>query len=397
MLGPEPHLERAGTSTVIISGISVSRFVQRLKWTVAAALMLQLVGVLHAQGGSASSLQQLESACQSGDTASCTRTGLIYSDPADERYDPFFSLRYLQDGCSANDFIACGRLSLIYLEGTEDIDADHARSGKFAFQACAGQDRIGCEVAEAIFADASSPQFDAEKALRYRRVNCDYGKIASCAALARIYYNIEDFVPAEQIAARACTSDSRNSDICSFANALKQRRLKIEQAMAEQRRQQVAARDQKTAVVRSFLSQGNYDSAIYAAIYNSRTTADAQLALEATLRAGALGSLYKDHLYVLDYWFPTGTLNRAVNAEIAKRAHGDDCGIYNCTNMPGASARRWNAQNGAAGSASRYRSSGSSSAQPRVKSAAEIARDTRSKYRSAHCTMNNNANRYLCS
>ncbi|HBQ55186.1 MAG TPA: sel1 repeat family protein, partial [Erythrobacter sp.] len=187
--------------------------------------------------------------------------------------------------------------------------------------------------------------------------------------------------------------------VCEFAASLRQRRQEIEQALAERheaQRRRLAERERASQVVQSFLGQGKYDSAIYAAIYHSRQLADARTALEATLQAGALGSVYKDHLYVLDYWFPSGRLNAAVNAEIERRSRGDDCGIYNCTNMPGASSRRWAAGAGRT-AASRSSSSSASSFQPaRMKSAAEISRETRNRYRTAHCTMNNNANRYLC-
>jgi hypothetical protein len=83
-----------------------------------------------------------------------------------------------------------------------------------------------------------------------------------------------------------------------------------------------------------------------------------------------------------------------VNAEIARRSTGNDCGIYNCTNTPGASSARWATQNGASSS---YRRPSSSA--PEVKyglSSAQACQQTREKYRSAHCTINNNANRYAC-
>ena len=237
------------------------------------------------------------------------------------------------------------------------------------------------------------------KPLRYRRVNCDLGGWRSCEDLARIYYNLGEFAPAEQVAAKACDpAHSEQRSVCEFAASLRQRRQEIEQALDERheaQRRRLAERERTSQVVQSFLGQGKYDSAIYAAIYHSRQLADARTALEATLQAGALGSVYKDHLYVLDYWFPSGRLNAAVNAEIERRSRGDDCGIYNCTNMPGASSRRWAA--GAGRTAASRSSSSASSFQPaRMKSAAEISRETRNRYRTAHCTMNNNANRYLC-
>jgi len=337
--------------------------------------------------------------CERKVSDACGTVGLAYSDPANDQYDIFLSLRFLQEACRGNHAASCGRLALVYLEGSEDIEADRATAGRFAIKGCSLFDKTACEVAETVFAEASSDQFDAEKALRYRRVNCDQGGWRSCEDLARIYYNLGEFAPAEQVAAKACDpAHSEQRSVCEFAAGLRQRRQEIEQALAERheaQRRRLAERERASQVVQSFLGQGKYDSAIYAAIYHSRQLADARIALEATLQAGALGSVYKDHLYVLDYWFPSGRLNAAVNAEIERRSRGDDCGIYNCTNMPGASSRRWAA--GAGRTAASRSSSSASSFQPaRMKSAAEISRETRSRYRTAHCTMNNNANRYLC-
>ena len=206
-------------------------------------------------------------------------------------------------------------------------------------------------------------------------------------------------MPAEQVAAKACDpGQAAHQSICEFASSLRKRRQETERALVnrqEAQRRRQAERERASEVVRSFLVQGKYDSAIYAAIYHSRQLGDARAALEATLQAGALGSVYKDHLYVLDHWFPSGRLNAAVNGEIARRGRGNDCGIYNCTNMPGASSRRWAA--GVGRTATSRSSSPASSFKPtRVKSAAEISRETRNRYRAAHCTMKNNANRYLC-
>ncbi len=347
-----------------------------------------------------STLSQAQRDCDAGDTQACTSVGLILSDPDGDGQDVFLSLRYLQRGCRAKDATACGRLALIYFDGAGDVAADRATAGRFAMDACAVQDRTGCEVAEAIFADAASDRFDAEKALRYRRANCDFGTWRSCEDLARIYYNLEEFAPAEQVATKACDpTQAERKSVCAFARGLRDRRIRLEQAIAQQQaqqRQRLAERERASAVVQSYIRQGQYDSAVYAAIYHSRSLDDATAALEATLRAGAIGSLYKDHLYVLDYWFPTGPLNRAVNAEIARRSSPDDCGIYNCTNMPGASTRRWAAMGGGRNVSTSRPSSSPSSMQPRMKSAADISRETRNRYRTAHCTMNNNANRYLC-
>ncbi|WP_417608447.1 sel1 repeat family protein [Parasphingorhabdus sp.] len=339
--------------------------------------------------------------CNSGDKAACSKAGMILSDPNDTNFDAFLSLRYLQDACSAFDGAACGRLALIYFDGAGDVDKDWDAASNFSQRGCAEQDRDGCEVAEAIFADSGSPYFDAEKALRYRNINCGYGRWQSCMHHARILYNVGDYRNAEQIAAHACGPGGEDrQSICELAATLKSRRLKMEQAAAAQRAQQQAARQadyaNKRAIVTSFIQKRDYDGAIYAAIYNSRTVDDAQYALTAAINAGAMSSIYIDNLHVLDYWFPSGSLNRAVNAEIARRSRGNDCGIFNCTNTPGASSRRWAAQNGNSRSSYRRPSSSGSSAPTGGLSSAAATQQVRQKYRYAHCTMNNNANRNVC-
>lgn len=350
---------------------------------------------------SAGTLSTSIASCDRGDIPSCTRAGMMLSDMDNSAYDAFLSLRFLQRSCAAFDGPACGRLSLIYFAGEGDVQPDLAAASNFAMRACAERDRDGCDVAEAIFADPQSAKFDAENALRYRKINCEFGQWTSCEHLARIYFNLGDYRNAEQVAAFACgPAGADRQSVCELSNSLKSRRLKFEQAEAQRRidenNRQIAAQQQKRALIDSFLRSRDYDGAVYAAIYNSRTTDDAAYALAAAHRAGAMGSIYKDLLHILDYWLPSGELNRIVNTELRSRARANDCGIFNCTNMPGAAQKRWQAQNG---SRSSYRSSPRSSGSysgPSQPSSADINRQVREKYRSAHCTMNNNANRTLC-
>ncbi|WP_254305668.1 sel1 repeat family protein [Sphingopyxis sp. BSNA05] len=339
--------------------------------------------------------------CNAGDKSACGKAGMILSDPKSPDFDAFLSLRYLQNGCNNFDGASCGRLALIYFDGAGDVDKDWSAAGNFSQRGCAEQDRDGCDVAEAVFADSGSPYFDAEKALRYRGINCGFGRWQSCMHQARILYNLGDYRNAEQLAAHTCGSGGEDrKSICELAGSLKSRRVKMERAEAAQRARQQAARQaaqaNKRAIVTSFLKSGDYDGAIYAAIYNSRTVDDAEYALTAAINAGAMGSIYIDNLHVLDYWFPSGSLNRGINTEISRRSRGSDCGIFNCTNMPGASSSRWAAQNGGGRNSYRRSSSSGSSASPSVLSSADARRQVREKYRSAHCTMNNNANRNVC-
>ncbi len=348
--------------------------------------MLWYNGAAHATDVE-STLAETSQLCDSGDTSACWAAGRTLSDPAHADYDPFLSLRYLQTACAANEPAACGRLALIFFAGEGEVERDLASAGNFAVRACSAQDRDGCEVAEAIFTDGASEQFDAAKALRYRRVNCDFGNRQSCIDLARILYNMDDYLPAEQIALNACKpGDPSSREICQFGTQLRDRRHAIEARQQASRRAAQEAQAKKQAVFESFMAERNYDSALYYALYYSRSKSQAETATLAAARAGAMSGIFKDHLYVLEYWFPSGPVAGIAASEIAKRKRGQDCGIYNCTNMPGASTRRWQAQNRSAGG--NY-SSGrrSPSFQPvRTPSSAEIAKQTRDRYRSYNCT-----------
>lgn len=343
-------------------------------------------GSVSAQG--ISPLPAIISACDAGDRSACLAAGLALSDVEHQSYDAFLSLRFLQQACAANEAAACGRLALIFYAGEGDVERDLPSAGNFAQRACAGQDRDGCEVAEAVFAEPGSPQFDAEKALRYRRVNCTQGNRASCIDLARILYSMDDRLPAEQIALNACVpGDPASAQVCAFGNRLQsmRRKAEAEREAAIQAARNAQAREQ--AVFDQYMGERDYDGALYYSLYHLRSKRHAQEAVLAASQAGALSSIFEDHFYVLEYWFPSGPVAQIAAAQIARKRQSNDCGIWNCTNTPGASSRRWQAQRGSSGST--YRASGSSYSPPPSSSgtsSAEIAKQTRDKYRSYNCT-----------
>ena len=341
-------------------------------------------------------LAQAIASCERGEQSACRDAGMMLSDVEHPSYDAFLSLRFLQTACAANDFPACGRLALIFYAGEGDVERDLASAGNFASHACSGQDRDGCEVAEAVFADGASPQFDAGKALRYRRTNCNFGNRKSCIDLARIYYTLDDYLPAEQVALAACRpADPASAEICTFGKTLQDRRHKIE---AQQRAARQAAQNasaHKQAVFDSFMAERNYDSALYYALYHSRSAAQAETATLAAAQAGAISTIFDDHFYVLEYWFPSGPVAQIAASEIAKRRRSNDCGIYNCSNTPGASTRRWQAQNG--GSSARPAARSSGSYQPAgAQSSTDIHKQVRDKYRQNHCGGGRDPNSPVC-
>lgn len=355
----------------------------------ATALLLMLAAfavppaVAQGSGDPAASMAR----CDSGDKAACLAAGLALSDVENPAYDAFLSLRFLQQACAAGEAAACGRLALIFYGGEGDVERDLPSAGNFAMRACAGQDRDGCEVAEAVFAAPGSPQFDAEKALRYRRANCTYGNRQSCIDLARILYSMDDRLPAEQIALSACIpGDPASAEVCTFGNRLQalRRKAEAEREAALQASRNAQAREQ--AVFDQYMGRRDYDGALYYSLYHLRSKRHAEEAIMAASRAGALSSIFEDHFYVLEYWFPSGPVAQIAASQIAKKRQSNDCGIWNCTNTPGASSRRWQAQGGGSGSRAASAGRSSSFTPVRVPSSADIARQTRDRYRSYNCT-----------
>lgn len=342
-----------------------------------------------AQGGS--DLAQITARCDSGDRAACSQAGMLLSDVDNAAYDPFLSLRFLQQGCAAREAAACGRLALIFYAGEGDVERDLASAGNFATQACSGQDRDGCEVAEAVFAEPGSAQFDAEKALRYRRVNCTAGNRRSCIDLARILYSLDDRLPAEQIALSACVPDDpASAEVCAFGARLQSLRHQAEAerqaAIDAARNAQMQAQAQEQAVFDRYMARRDYDGALYYSLYHMRSKRHAEEATLAASRAGKLSTIFEDHFYVLEYWFPSGPVAQIAASQIARNKRSNDCGIWNCTNTPGASSARWQAQRGSSGSSYTPRSSGSSFRPVSTPSSAAIAKQTRDRYRFNNCT-----------
>ena len=214
----------------------------------------------------------------------------------------------------------------------------------------------------------------------------EFGNRRSCIDLARILYAMDDALPAEQIALAACVpGDPASAQVCAFGQRLQSLRRKAEAAReaAIQAARNAQAREQ--AVFEQYMGRRDYDGALYYSLYHLRSKSHAETAIMAAARAGALSTIFRDHFYVLEYWFPSGPVAQIAASQIAQIGQANDCGIWNCTNTPGASSARWRAAGGSSGS-SYSRSSGSSFQPVRTPSSAEIAKQTRDKYRSYNCT-----------
>lgn len=383
MIGALMNLPSAGTS----------RSALRLIVALVVVFWSLSWGLEPATAAAGNALQSRIAACDAGDRTACRDAGMILSDAESTSYDAFLSLRFLQLACTANEIAACGRLALIFYAGEGDVERDLASAANFAARACTGQDRDGCEVAEAVFSDGASPQFDAAKALRYRRINCNFGNRQSCIALARIYYALNEHLQAEQIALTACKpGDPDSREVCAFGKQLQDRRRDIEAQQQAQRQAALDARAQKEALFKSLLAQRDYGKALYYALYYSRSVSQAEAATLAASRAGALQSIPDDLFYVLQFWFRSGPVAGIAASEIAKRERPNDCGIFDCTNTPGASSRRWEAQNGRSGS-----SRSSAPYRPDYAPAGpDVRQQVRDQYRQSHCGGAVNANSPTC-
>lgn len=113
--------------------------------------------------------------------------------------------------------------------------------------------------------------------------------------------------------------------------------------------------------------------------------------------AGRMSAVDDYDLKVLEHWFQTGQIASIVRSEIRGRGiavSGEDNSWANDMRMIKSANDRFNA----ARSTSSYRpiERGPAPSPTGGLSSGEAAAQTREKYRYAHCTMNNNANRNVC-
>ena len=130
-------------------------------------------------------------------------------------------------------------------------------------------------------------------------------------------------------------------------------------------------------------------------VYSS--TVYAEQAVRAASAAGRMSAVDDYDLQVLEHWFQSGQIASIVRAELRGRGmaiSGEDNSWANDMKMIKSANARFNA----ARSTSTYRpiEQGPAPQATGGMSSGEARAQTREKYRDAHCTMNNNANRYLC-
>ncbi|WNO60766.1 hypothetical protein [Rheinheimera sp. MMS21-TC3] len=144
----------------------------------------------------------------------------------------------------------------------------------------------------------------------------------------------------------------------------------------------------------NLLGDGKYGAAVNMALYQFGSVEHAQMAALAANSAGRMSDISTQDLYALASWFSHGPVRSAADNEMAKRGTGLEGTFGTGTNQAGAADARWKQQYGS--SALKPASSSYAPNRPSVLSSSEAAKQTREKYRTAHCTMTGNANHNLC-
>ena len=147
----------------------------------------------------------------------------------------------------------------------------------------------------------------------------------------------------------------------------------------------------------SMLNAGDYNGAVATAVSVYSSTVYAEQAVRAASAAGRMSSVDEYDLKVLEHWFQSGQIASIVRSEMRGRGmaiSGEDNSWANDMKMIKSANDRFNA----ARSTSTYRpiEQGPAPQATGGMSSGEARAQTREKYRYAHCTMNGNANRYLC-
>ena len=331
-----------------------------------------------------------EKACTMGHEDSCNATyAVLGSDEKGEEDIPRLVTAF-EKGCANESLKACSWGADFFYDGLKgkypDV-IDFVRGAPLAAKACEQVDPYFCVTAERMYADPSSPAFDATQALKLTQINCDANIKESCANLGRIYAIVEDFDFAVGPYEKSCQLG--NEKICDYAKDV---RRYVDELAAWNAKQEA-----RRAEMASMLNAGDYNGAVATAVSVYSSTVYAEQAVKAASAAGRMSAVDDYDLKVLEHWFQSGPVGSMVRAEMRNRGlaiSGEDNSWANDMKMIKSANDRFNA----ARTTSTYRpvEQGPAPQATGGLSTAEARAQTREKYRYAHCTMNNNANRYLC-
>jgi TPR repeat protein len=330
-----------------------------------------------------------EKACAMGHEDGCNATyAILGSDEKGEKDIPRL-LTAFEKGCANESLKACSwGASFFYdgLKGKYPTVIDFVRGAPLAAKACEQVDPYFCVTAEHMYADPSSPAFDASNALKFTQINCDANVKESCANLGRIYAIVEDFDFAVGPYEKSCQLG--NEKICDYAKDV---RRYVDELAAWNAKQEA-----RRAEMASMLNAGDYNGAVATAVSVYSSTVYAEKAVRAASAAGRMSAVDDYDLKVLEHWFQSGQVGSMVRAEMRNRGlaiSGEDNSWANDMRMIKSANDRFNA----ARTTSTYRPiEQAPDSVTQGLSTADARAQTREKYRDAHCTMNNNANRYLC-
>ena len=331
-----------------------------------------------------------EQACALGVKQGCDNAFYYRGNEKSPVYNPAKGMLVVKNACAIGNENACFWGLYRAHDGNEGKHPELINKKEAAwfgeFTCRKYNDGLGCHTAEIYYANPDSPGFDAEKALIYSKLSCDsFSSKTSCYNVGSIYWQIEEDKLTTHYLQKACELGHENA--CDYAK--KWRKYYDEKVAYEK---QKARND---AVINSALSQGQYGQAVNAAIHQLRSQAHLEQAVMAASRAGAMGQVATNDLYVIASWFSSGPVRGAANAEMSARGTGLEGTFGEGTNTAGAASARWQQAYGS--TLPSPSSSSSSTGSIAVPSAAAISAQIRDKYRYAHCTMaGSNASASVC-
>lgn len=335
-------------------------------------------------------IELYETACKMGHEEACQALlSVLGRDEKGEKDIPRLVSAF-EEGCANESIKACDWGGKFFYDGWrgENPDVvDGVRGAPLSYKTCKSTgSEFHCPVAENMYANPTSPIFDAERALELTTINCDADAKESCSNLGRIFAIVEDYEMAIGPYEKSCELGDQGS--CDYAKDL---RRYIDEVAAWNAKQEA-----RRAEMASMLNSGDYNGAVATAVSVYSSTVYAEQAVLATSSAGQMGSVDDYDLKVLEHWFQSGQIGGLVRSEMRRRGlaiSGEDNSWARDMQTISSANQRFNA----ARSNSTYRpiEQAPAPAGNSVSSASATAQ-VRQKYRDAHCTMNNNANRYLC-
>jgi len=331
-----------------------------------------------------------EKACTMGHEDGCNATyAILGSDEKGEKDLPRL-LSAFEKGCANESLKACSwGADFFYdgLRGKYPDSIDFVRGAPLAAKACEQIDPYFCVTAEHMYADPTSPAFDATNALKLTQINCDANIKESCANLGRIYAIVEDFDFAVGPYEKSCQLG--NEKICDYSQDV---RRYVDELAAWNAKQEA-----RRAEMASMLNAGDYNGAVATAVSVYSSTVYAEQAVRAASAASRMSAIDEYDLKVLELWFQTGQIASIVRSEMRGRGmaiSGEDNSWTNDMKTIKSANDRFNA----ARTTSNYRpiERGPALSPTGGLSSSEARAQTREKYRYAHCTMNDNSNRNVC-